>query len=248
MNNIFEKLSNFLNKSNSFFGAIENYIINHQKEIEYIFVQFPKDMQASIDMLAQYEWTLDRNDPFIDILQFIKINKLNISDQQKRNKVDNLIIKTLDDEKVNNIFNSILSYANTIKKRYTIIEEVRFSYLNKKYYSANSLLITLIEGIIISNDDSIPRASKRQLLCSIEGKMDDFCEVLTYKVLEKHFYAEFNLSNGKINSSISRNSILHGYDTDFGNEKVFFKLLLLFYDILKTISESNTIPKTEQPQ
>ena len=126
--------------------------------------------------------------------------------------------------------------------REKILDEIRFAYNNQKYYCTNCLLITLIEGVIISNDETITFASKNQIAKSLETKMDNYCKVLTYKVLKKHFYAGFGVKTGVTNnSSISRHAILHGYDTKFGSKKVFFKLLLLFADIVKTLSIHSNI-------
>lgn len=228
----------------TFFGMddiikkINDFYINSSQVIKYIFTEFPLDAQNTINQLVKCEWTLNRDGNMINFTNLMRINNEEISSEDKKHKIDLYMDNLITDEKVLIILDEIMSSKSINSERKLIVEEILFAYNNKKFFSANCLIITLVEGVIVTADKKIKWVTQNNIKDSIKNRMDYYCEVLTFKILEKGYYAIFNLDTGT-KGTISRHAILHGYDVEYGKLIVYKKLLLLLSDIIKVIDTSN---------
>ncbi|OXS54889.1 hypothetical protein B0G93_13143 [Bacillus sp. V-88] len=161
-----------------------------------------------------------------------------------RNDVtNNFMIRLLDEEKIKNI---LLAWEGKewLKKRRGILKSTINAHLKKEYVLSVPVILAQFEGIV---RDVVPHNHQEKKLSNFDIRKylmklhDEKGGIDLSSVFDK--YLKENIHSGfttgePLNSDLSRNAILHGEDTEYGNEVNSLKLICIF-DYVQIILSKN---------
>ena len=199
--------------------------------------------------LYQRGWILSKrlNPKKIFLYVYINTNLENeILDPETLNKVIPLYLKS------NNI--NLIDIINSwnhpyFLERKHIFNECIWAIENNMYFVAISTLLTQLEGVlyrefgnkVIEDNERGFWNVKRSLNYAFKEEDSSWRKAVHY-ILENDIYANFgesflnNKGNSKFKSNTNRNEILHGLNTNYGDESSLVKIVILLdaiHDILK---------------
>ncbi len=146
-----------------------------------------------------------------------------------RIELDNALLKFYDDEKIKE---KLISWRDEsfLNDRIHILEEIINSFLNGKFFLVVPVMLIQIEGLLGDYFNHIGRMTGNDVtnyLQSIDGKYLGSMYDAVKKHLSDYIYANFEWGS-PITSFLSRHTILHGADKNYGTKMNAIKSILLF--------------------
>lgn len=198
-----------------------------------------EELYVAINTIAKYGWTAC---DYMELSKIIKIGRTVKRSTENHNEIQSIIDETLarmlSSKVINQIFDEIKSNDLVISREH-IIDEIQFAYKHKKYYLGVVSLISLIEGIFIDNKFYKEKFSHKKMRdkissMSVDSKINGMSVLNVFKY---KFHIIFYPGIDNIPNEMSRHAIIHGVDTNCGNEVTFLKVLLILNGIVELLTE-----------
>lgn len=190
-----------------------------------------------IIVASEYEWVILDDMEITDVQTIVSIHNDNSYEfKEKIRLVDEIYLKYLTEEVINELF---LDFMNNkrLNSMMNILGEIKFAYMNRKFYLCCVTLIPLIEGVVFDTFEGEFYCRQDKLIKRIKDLADNKLSSIVLNIFESKLFSNFRYGQ-ELESNISRHAILHGFDRDYGNEVTFLKLLLLFNTIIEWLDAS----------
>lgn len=115
----------------------------------------------------------------------------------------------------------------TLKNRVEILSQILQAHRMGMYYVSIPAILSQIEGYVWEFNEYKGRVEQKKLKAFLKNEehLSIFAASLS-NYIDKVILAPFDLSN-ELNSEISRNAILHGYDVRYGTREISLKLIII---------------------
>lgn len=135
----------------------------------------------------------------------------------------------------------------TLSSRIEILKQVLKAHRIGLYYVSIPTMLAQIEGYIWAVNEHRGRVEQRKLKEIL--KNEEHLSIFTASIsnyIEEVILAPFELGQD-VNSEISRNAILHGYDVNYGTREVSLKLIIMM-NVLQAFYENIVFTGKDDPK
>ncbi|MGO4530106.1 hypothetical protein AB4Z30_13585 [Paenibacillus sp. 2TAF8] len=226
------------------FKSLFDYNLGFKEALARFFEQVANNFSKVLEEFSsKTEWILDpgmfMNTKVLNSVLFY-LNSNNIHKAEKLYRRYMLKYYTL--ERINEI-EKIWTANPTLNNRINILKQVLDAHNNGMYFVSVPTILCQIEGYVYHSFNYNEHLRQRALINLIKDKNNFLIYAESIgKYCEKVIYTSFRPEQ-PIESKISRNAILHGFDLNYGTKEISLKLIILMnvmqYLIPLTIHEEN---------
>lgn len=209
---------------------IDSDLFKSFKKIKKYLKRYGEIVDLFIDVMIEIDWPPPMDfvpQQMMKIIEFYNKNGI----QKTEEAVSNTLTEYYDSEKINKMLSSWIM-KDWILKRKPILQSIIKAHIQKSYWISIPAMLTQIEGIIVDGychkgwlgQDKLIRYIKK--LYDLNSRTYNIDRVVK-EILLNNILVNF-IHGYRINSTLSRNAILHGADIEYGTAKNSLKTILLF--------------------